>query len=184
MNRYESLTGIDLSEQSFLKEGEKKNLPNHSGASRYRKFSEKPAPSETITPSSSSAKEKPRTISDPRAGKNLKIVLWIIGIATFLTLWIWEIAYVRHELTVIEQLKEKKLELEKQNEAIRADMARYTIYERIERVAREHLDLSPATEKPGVIFIDEPRLREAKKNDSLYRLQEKPTDSRMYDPKP
>lgn len=167
--RYESLTGMDLSDQSFLNETPKESKSVHAEPARYRKFSEKPAPPEKQAAPPSEERSNP--IADPRAGKNLKIVLGIIAAATFMTLWIWEIAYVRYELTLIEQMKEKKLELEKQNEAIRTEIAKYTIYERVERVAREHLNLYPAKDKPGILFIEPSRFREAIKNDSLYRLQ-------------
>ncbi len=182
-SRYEPLTGIDMSEKPFAVSEKPLKTVNPKNA-QYKKFSEKPANPVPVVPKTETpAEPAPTGETAARSSKNLKIYLWVLCGAALMTLWIWEIAYVRKELTKIEILKDKKLELEKQNEAIRVEIARYSGYDRIERASSEHLRLIPYKNKPGVIFIDENRVREAKQRDSLYQMEKRASDKPSHESK-
>lgn len=180
-SRYEPLTGIDMSDKKFIVKEEpvKTSLPQNRKISQYKKFSEKPV---TVTPAAVKP-EPPKDITPAdetplRARSNFKIYLWVLCGALLMTAWVWEIAYVRKELTQIEIMKDKKLELEKQNEGIRVEIAKYAGYDRIERASTEHLNLAPAKDKPGVIFIDADKINDAARNDSLARMQGQSDESK------
>ncbi len=173
---YEPLTGIDMSDKKFIVKEEplKSSLPQNRKSSQYKKFSEKPVAVIPAAVRPEPPKETAPADETPlRARSHLKIYAWVLCGAVLMTVWIWEIAYVRKELTQIEILKDKKLELEKQNEGIRVEIAKYSGYDRIERASTEHLNLVPAKEKPGVIFLDADKINEARRNDSLLQTRKK-----------
>ncbi len=84
-----------------------------------------------------------------------RLFLAFSALTVLMIAWVWETTYVRQGMREIERLKDEKLELEKTNEAVRVEITRLSAYDRIGRMAGEHLRLVPSHEKPGVVLITE-----------------------------
>jgi cell division protein FtsL len=177
-SRYAPLTGMDINDKNFFIPDEpvqKKTVPSiESSKTPYKKFSQKPVHTAPKPPDTS----KTRHTTSSAVPENkpvfrlVKVYGWVFAVAIGMTLWIWEIASVRSVLLDIEILKDKKLEIEKTNEALRADIARLTGYQRIEKVANEQLKMHPPKEKPGVLLVDAAKIRQAQIADSLNRYNQ------------
>lgn len=177
-SRYTPLTGFDVNDKKFFIPDEpvlpRITEPEIKPSGAYKKFSRKPvtpAPKPEPVPSGQTSAETETPPVPTPSLRLLKVYAWIFLIALMMMLWIWEIASMRNTLLEIETLKDKKLEVEKTNEAIRADIARLSGYQRIEKTATEKLHLRPAREKPGVLLMDSEKWRQALAADSLYRLE-------------
>lgn len=101
----------------------------------------------------------------------LKMFLAFVVVSILMLVWVWMSVTVRQEMLALEQLKDKQLEAQKANESLQAEITRLSNYERIAKIAKEQLKMKPATEKPGVIFLD------AEKNKML-----QDDEAKKYDP--
>lgn len=152
MNPYANITGRDFT-------GEKpapKSTSVTADHDRYQKYTVKPA----ATPMAARIPRKPSAGEEiPPAKKTTRLTPFrmLVGftcLTILMILWVWETTTVREGLRTVEALKDQKLAVEKANEAIRTDITRLSGYQRIEKIATEHLRMIRAKDKPGVIFID------------------------------
>jgi cell division protein FtsL len=149
---YETITGMDFSDTKKKITAEK-DTENYFIKTKYEKFSEHPAE----PPKPVELAKVPDDQPDGKTFMNItpaKLFIAFGCLAILMIVWIWEIASVREGLAAAEQLKEKKMELQKANEALQVEITRLSANERIEKMATEQLHMIHATEKPGVIFID------------------------------
>ncbi|MCK6541141.1 cell division protein FtsL [bacterium] len=123
----------------------------------------KPAVQETVASAAVEASNK-------KGITPLRMFLAFVVVAILMLVWVWMSVTVRQEMLMLEQLKDKQLEAQKANESLQAEITRLSNYERIAKIAKEQLKMKPATEKPGVIFLDTEKQKmlqdaEAKKYD-------------------
>jgi cell division protein FtsL len=136
---------------------------------KYEKYFEKPEV-KPKTAEINNNKEKTDQLAAPKEESKitpLKLFAAFFALACLMIVWIYETNEVREGLLEIERLKDQKLELEKANESIQADITRLSDYQRIEKIASEKLKMLPAKEKPGVIFLDPEKAK-------ILNKQEKP----------
>ena len=82
-----------------------------------------------------------------------RIMLLLMGITIIMSFLVWQNEQVREGLNKIEQHKQKRLTLEKSNEALRVEITRLSNYKRIESIATTKLRMAHPEKKPSVLFI-------------------------------
>lgn len=124
------------------------------GTGRYVKYSEKAMIEESVPVEKHTMKKSADNLRKKNKITPLRLFLAFAMVAFLMTIWVWETAYVRTGLMEVERLKDRKTEIEKTNEAIQAEITKWSGYDRISKIAAEKLRMIPAKEKPGVIFMD------------------------------
>ncbi len=151
MQPYANITGRDFTQDRKTSAQSVSSPPTAHG--RYDRYTVKP---ETKVPEPRIPKkpeEAPRAIK-PSRFTPVRLLVGFLCLTVLMILWVWETTNVREGLREVERLKDAKLQVEKTNEAIRTDITRLSGFQRIEKIATEHLRMVRAKDKPGVIFIN------------------------------
>lgn len=151
MQPYANITGKDFTEDRKTS-GQSVSVPP-TAHGRYDRYTVRPETKIHEPRVPKKPEEPPRAVTPSRITP-VRLLVGFLCLTVLMILWVWETTNVREGLGDVERLKDAKRQVEKTNEAIRTDITRLSGFQRIEKIATEHLRMVRAKDKPGVIFIN------------------------------